>query len=64
VRRDRPIDQADPTSRITVVKVLTSQVAAEAEVSRLNQINADKTCVYFYCTSRLIEQSMESPKLV
>jgi hypothetical protein len=63
VRIDTPTDQTDPTSRITVVKVLTSQVAAEAEVSRLNQINADKSCVYFYCTSRLIEQSMESSKL-
>src|SRR5258708_1066480 len=28
VRIDTPIDQTDPTSRITVVKVLTSQVAA------------------------------------
>ena len=64
VRIDTPIDQTDPTSGITVVKVLTSQVAAESEVSRLNQINADKSCMYFYCTSRLIEQSMESSKLV
>ena len=64
VRIDTPIDQTDPTSRITVVKVLTSQVAAEAEVSRLNQINADKSCIYFYCTSRLIEQSVESSKLM
>jgi hypothetical protein len=63
VRIDTPIGQSDPTSSITVVKVLTSQVAAEAEVSRLNQINAGKDCVYFYCTSKLIEQSMESPKL-
>ena len=64
VRIDTPIDQTDPTSRITVVKVLTSQVAAEAEVSRLNQVNAEKSCIYFCCTSRLIEQSMDSPKLV
>jgi hypothetical protein len=64
VRIDTPIYQTDPTSSITVVKVLTSQVAAEAEVSRLNQVNADKSCMYFYCTSRLIEQSMESSKLV
>lgn len=59
VRIDTPIYQTDPTSSITVVKVLTSQVAAEAEVSRLSQINADKSCIYFYCTSRLIEQSAE-----
>jgi hypothetical protein len=56
VRIDTPLSQSDPQNEITVVKVLTSQVAAEAEVSRLNQINADKSCTYFYCTSRLVEQ--------
>ena len=32
-----------------------SQAEAEVEVSRLNQVNAGKSCVYLYCTSRLIE---------
>jgi len=64
VRIDTPIGQSDPKNRITVVKVLTSQRAADAEVSRLNQINANKSCTYFWCTSRLIEQSERSPKLV
>jgi hypothetical protein len=56
VRIDTPIDQTDPTQKITVVKVLTSQSDAEAEVSRLSQVNAHKSCLYFYCTCRLIEQ--------
>jgi len=56
VRIDTPIDQTDPAQKITVVKVLTSQSDAEAEASRLNQLNADKSCLYFYCTSRLIEE--------
>ena len=56
VRIDTPLDQTDPQSKITVVKVLTSQTAAEAEVSRLNEINAGRSCSYFYCTSRLVEQ--------
>jgi len=34
-----------------------SQTEAEAEVSRLKQVNAGKSCVYLYCTSRLIEGS-------
>jgi hypothetical protein len=55
VRIDTPIDQTDPAKTITVVKVLTSQSDAEAEVSRLSQVNADKSCLYFYCTSRMIE---------
>ena len=50
VRIDMPFDHAHPTNTVTVVKVLTSQTAAEKEVSRLNEINADKSCVYFYCT--------------
>jgi hypothetical protein len=56
VRIDTPLDQTDPTQKITVVKVLTWQSDAEAEVSRLSQVNADKGCIYFYCTSRLIDQ--------
>jgi hypothetical protein len=57
VRIDTPLDPNNPESKIMVVKVLTSQVAVEAEVSRLNQTNADKGCTYFYCTSRLVEQA-------
>jgi len=33
-----------------------SQAEPEAEVSRLNQVNAGKSCVYLYCTSRLVEK--------
>ena len=57
VRVDTPLDPKDLQSKITVVKVMTSQAAVEAEVSRLNQINADKSCTYFYCTSRLVGQA-------
>ena len=63
VRIDTPIGESDPTNKITVVKVLTSQGGADAEVSRLNQINAGKSCKYFWCTSRLIEETEDSPKL-
>jgi hypothetical protein len=62
VRIDTPIDQSEPTNRITVVKVLTSQGADEAEVLRLKQIKAEKSCSYFYCTSRRIEQSDDLPR--
>ena len=62
VRIDTPVDESHPTNTITVVKVLTSQGAADTEVSRLNQINAGKSCTYFWCTSRLIEQTEDSPK--
>ena len=55
VRIDTPFDQTYPTSTLAVVKVLTSKPDAEAELSRLNQLNANKSCVYINCTSRLIE---------
>jgi hypothetical protein len=55
VRIDLPLDERTLTHKVTVVKVLTSQGAADTEASRLNQLNGDKHCVYFYCTSRLIE---------
>lgn len=59
-RIDIPFDQAYPTNTFTVVKVLMSQAEAEAEVSRLNQVNAGKSCVYLYCTSRLVEKDGSS----
>jgi hypothetical protein len=34
-----------------------SQAEAEAEVSRLNHLNSGKSCVYLYCTSRLIQSN-------
>jgi hypothetical protein len=60
VRIDIPFNQEYPTNTFAVVKVLMSQAEAEAEVSRLNQVDADKSCVYLYCTSRLIKQSNDS----
>jgi hypothetical protein len=39
--------------RITVKEVLTSQEAAEQEVARLNELNADKGCVYFWQMTRV-----------
>lgn len=54
-RIDIPFNQNNPSHTFSVVKVLMSQVEAEAEVSRLNQLNVGKACVYLYCVSRLIE---------
>ena len=64
VRINTPVDESHPTNTITVVKVLTSQAAADAEVSRLNQVNAGKRCMYFWCTSRLIEHPEQPTNLV
>ena len=61
LRIDVPFDQSHPSNTVSVVKVLMSQADAEGEVSRLNQLNGDKGCVYLYCTSRLVEESADSP---
>jgi hypothetical protein len=55
IRIDKPFNEAQPTNTLSVVKVLTSQEAAESEVSRLNAINVGKSCAYFWETSRLVE---------
>jgi hypothetical protein len=55
-----PFNQNNPSYSFSVVKVLMSQVEAEAEVSRLSQVNAGKGCVYLCCTSRLIEDKWAS----
>ena len=38
---------------VTVKKVLWSQEEAEAEVERLNQLNSDKGCRYFWQYTRV-----------
>jgi hypothetical protein len=55
VRIDFPFNASHPGNTIAVVKVARSREAAEAEVSRLNQINADKNSTYVCCISRLID---------
>lgn len=39
------------------------QTNADRRITVVN-INADKSCKYFWCTSRFIEQSADVPKLV
>jgi hypothetical protein len=54
VRIDLPLDQETPESSIAVVKVFTSQEAAQLESTRLNELNKDKACKYISCISRLM----------
>lgn len=44
---------ADPETAITVKKVVLSEQFAEEEVSRLNTLNRDKQCMYFWQVTRL-----------
>ena len=43
---------------VTVKKVVRSREEAEREVHRLNQLNADKGCQYFYQITRLERESV------
>jgi hypothetical protein len=43
--------------RITVKKVVASQEVAEQEVARLNDLNADKGCEYFWQVTRVEEST-------
>lgn len=55
LRIDLPFDDNNPSNTISLVKVARSEAAAEAEVTRLNGINADKKCTYLMLLSRLID---------
>lgn len=48
------IDAARLENAVTVNEVLLDQRRAEAEVERLNKLNADKQCRYFCQHTRLI----------
>ena len=51
VRFDRFADT--PENSFTVKEIVRSQAIAESEVNRLNEVNADKDCMYFWQTTRL-----------
>jgi hypothetical protein len=42
---------------VTVKEVLLNQARAEAEVERLNKLNADKQCHYFCQYTRLVSDN-------
>ena len=54
VRFDFPINQITRENSVIVVKVSTSKETAEQEVSRLNKLNADKSCRYNMQVTRLV----------
>ena len=49
--------------RVTVVKVVLTQSVAEAEAGRLNLLNADKDCTYFWQTTRLVQSNSSDSEL-
>jgi hypothetical protein len=51
---DGGIDAARLERAVTVKEVLLDQAGAEAEVERLNRLNADKRCHYFCQYTRLV----------
>lgn len=48
-------DMSESEHAVTVKEIVRSQVAAEAEVERLNTLNAGKSCRYFWQPTRLFE---------
>ncbi len=43
----------EPTNLITVKKIVGDRETAMAEVERLNDLNQEKGCIYFWQTTRL-----------
>jgi len=51
VRFDRFVQSSEDS--FTVIEIVGAQAIAESEVKRLNEVNADKDCAYFWQTTRL-----------
>jgi hypothetical protein len=48
-------DEAEWRNKVTVKEIVWSQEVAEAETRRLNELNEDKGCLYFWQTTRVRE---------
>lgn len=46
-------DQIPIHQKIAVKEIVTTELAAETEVERLNALNKEKGCYYFWQTTRL-----------
>ena len=57
VRIDLPVNDDDPSSSVTVVKVFENEAAAKLEVVRLQDLNAKKGCYYLSAISRFIPEA-------
>ena len=55
VRFDRNVQSWE--NSFTVKKIVRTQDLAESEVKRLNEVNADKDCSYFWQTTRMFLRS-------
>jgi hypothetical protein len=51
IREDK--DVLDVQQKVTVVKVVVDQDVADSEVQRLNEVNKDKACEYWWQATRI-----------
>jgi len=56
VRIDLPINEYEPEGSVTVKKVFFQEHEALAEVNRLNDLNSDKGCRYFFQITRMVRE--------
>ena len=56
-------DMGAPEYQVTVKEIVSSAELAAAEVSRLNAVNADKGCQYFWQPTRLFPPGMSAGTL-
>lgn len=54
------LDEALPEQAVFVKEIVPTVEEAEAEVKRLNQLNADKNCRYIYRTTRFFPNGLHN----
>lgn len=53
IRSDDFLTDSEISNRVTIIRIVWTRERAEKEVTRLNQVNADKECHYFWQLTRL-----------
>jgi len=61
VDKDMPENSA-LENKIAIKEIVPTQEIAESEVKRLNQLNKDKRCIYFWQTTRIVGVGPEQKK--
>jgi hypothetical protein len=66
IRLDKEVAAYDLSNKnwVVVKKVVRSKEVAEQEVNRLNRLNSDKGCEYFYQITRLEREPHETTAAV
>lgn len=60
IRIDFPLDTEEPEHSVKIVRVYFDEEVAKSEVDRLNSVNAEKGCKYYYDMCKAVPKTTPS----